>query len=82
MQLGVTVTSLAIGALGEHALTNAFDPLMATVIAVALALLLLTFFHVVVGELVPKGDLARALGADRAARRAAGAARSSSCSSR
>jgi putative hemolysin len=55
MQLGVTVTSLAIGALGEHALTRAFDPLMATVIAVILALLLLTFFHVVAGELVPKG---------------------------
>ena len=55
MQLGVTVTSLAIGALGEHALTNAFEPLMATVIAVLIALLLLTFFHVVAGELVPKG---------------------------
>jgi CBS domain containing-hemolysin-like protein len=55
MQLGVTVTSLAIGALGEHALTRLFDPIMATVLAVAIALLLLTFFHVVVGELVPKG---------------------------
>jgi magnesium and cobalt exporter, CNNM family len=55
MQLGVTVTSLAIGALGEHVLVSLFDPVMATVIAVILALLLLTFFHVVVGELVPKG---------------------------
>jgi CBS domain containing-hemolysin-like protein len=55
MQLGVTVTSLAIGALGEHALTKLFDPVMATIIAVILALLLLTFFHVVIGELVPKG---------------------------
>ena len=55
MQLGVTVTSLAIGALGEHALTRVFDPVMATVLAVVLALLLLTFFHVVAGELVPKG---------------------------
>jgi putative hemolysin len=55
MQLGVTVTSLAIGALGEHALTKAFEPLMATLIAVAIALLVLTFFHVVAGELVPKG---------------------------
>jgi magnesium and cobalt exporter, CNNM family len=55
MQLGVTVTSLAIGALGEHALIEAFDPVMATVLAVVLALLLLTFFHVVIGELVPKG---------------------------
>jgi CBS domain containing-hemolysin-like protein len=53
MQLGVTVTSLAIGALGEQALTELFDPVMAT--ALAVSLLLLTFFHVVVGELVPKG---------------------------
>jgi magnesium and cobalt exporter, CNNM family len=55
MQLGVTVTSLAIGALGEHALLQIFDPVMATALAIALSLLLLTFFHVVVGELVPKG---------------------------
>jgi len=55
MQLGVTVTSLAIGALGEQALTELFDPIMATALAVILALLVLTFFHVVVGELVPKG---------------------------
>src|SRR5205814_3656088 len=52
MQLGVTLTSLGIGALGEHALTKAFDPAMATVLAVLLAYLLLTFFHVVLGELV------------------------------
>src|ERR671937_725670 len=55
MQLGVTLTSLGIGALGEHALTKAFDPVMATALAVVLAYLLLTFFHVVIGELVPKG---------------------------
>jgi CBS domain containing-hemolysin-like protein len=55
MQLGVTLTSLAIGALGEHALTRALDPAIATALAVALAYLLLTFFHVVIGELVPKG---------------------------
>jgi putative hemolysin len=55
MQLGVTLTSLAIGALGEQALADAFEPLMATFLAIALAYLLLTFVHVVVGELVPKG---------------------------
>ncbi|HVP74790.1 MAG TPA: hemolysin family protein [Gaiellaceae bacterium] len=54
MQLGVTLTSLGIGALGEHALSEAFDPWMATALAIALAYLILTFFHVVVGELVPK----------------------------
>ena len=55
MQLGVTLTSLGIGALGESALTKAFDPLMATIVAVLLAYLILSFFHVVIGELVPKG---------------------------
>src|SRR5205085_12277411 len=54
MQLGVTLASLAIGALGEHALTKAFDPVVATLVAVILAYLLLTFLHVVIGELVPK----------------------------
>jgi CBS domain containing-hemolysin-like protein len=55
MQLGVTLTSLAIGAVGEHALAKAFDPWMAAALAIALAYLILTYFHVVIGELVPKG---------------------------
>jgi CBS domain containing-hemolysin-like protein len=55
MQLGVTATSLAIGALGEQALARVFDPILASVVAFALAFLIITFLHVVVGELVPKG---------------------------
>src|SRR5919108_6456524 len=55
MQLGVTGTSLGIGALGEQALARAFDPILASVIAFAFAFLIITFLHVVVGELVPKG---------------------------
>ncbi|HLX21024.1 MAG TPA: hemolysin family protein [Gaiellaceae bacterium] len=55
MQLGATLTSLAIGALGERTLSRQFDPLVASALAIALAYLILTFFHVVVGELVPKG---------------------------
>src|SRR4051812_44055019 len=55
MQLGVTIASLAIGALGEQVLANRFDSVMAGVLAVALALLIVTFLHVVIGELVPKG---------------------------
>jgi magnesium and cobalt exporter, CNNM family len=55
MQLGVTLTSLAIGALGEQALSHAFGHVMATLLAVLLAYLILTFLHVVIGELVPKG---------------------------
>ncbi|HEY7018940.1 MAG TPA: hemolysin family protein, partial [Gaiellaceae bacterium] len=55
MQLGVTATSLGIGALGEHALATVFDPIVASGIAIALAFLIITFLHVVIGELVPKG---------------------------
>src|SRR5262245_23466620 len=55
MQLAVTLTSLGIGAIGEQALSHAFDDFMATVLAVILAYLILTFLHVVLGELVPKG---------------------------
>ncbi len=54
MQLGVTLTSLAIGALGEQALAGVFDPVVATLLAVIIAYLILTFLHVVIGELVPK----------------------------
>ena len=55
MQLGVTATSLAIGAIGEQALAKVFDPIFASVIAFTLAFLIITVLHVVVGELVPKG---------------------------
>jgi putative hemolysin len=55
MQLGVTISSLAIGALGEQVLAHRFDAFMATFLAVILALLIVTYLHVVVGELVPKG---------------------------
>jgi putative hemolysin len=55
MQLGVTITSLAIGALGEPVLAHVFDPIPATIVAFAIAFLLITYLHVVVGELIPKG---------------------------
>ncbi len=55
MQLGVTLTSLGIGALGEVALSRLFDRAISTVLAVIFAYLILTFLHVVIGELVPKG---------------------------
>jgi len=55
MQLGVTATSLAIGAVGEQVLAQVFDPFLATAIAFAFAFLIITFLHVVIGELVPKG---------------------------
>src|SRR5579862_6126679 len=55
MQLGVTISSLAIGALGEQVLSHRFDKWMASFLAVLLALLIVTYLHVVIGELVPKG---------------------------
>ena len=80
MQLGVTLTSLAIGALGEHALARSFDPVLATVLAVILAYLILTFLHVVIGELVPKAVALALLRADGARRRRRRCACSSSSS--
>ncbi|HEX5172702.1 MAG TPA: CNNM domain-containing protein, partial [Gaiellaceae bacterium] len=55
MQLGVTLTSLGIGALGEETLSREFKHWMAAVVAIVLAYAILSFFHVVFGELVPKG---------------------------
>ena len=55
MQLGVTLTSLGIGALGEATLSREFKHWMAAILAIILAYAILTFFHVVAGELVPKG---------------------------
>ena len=55
MQLGVTLTSLAIGAIGEAVLSELFGIYLGTFFAVLLAFLIITFMHVVVGELVPKG---------------------------
>src|SRR5947208_8423309 len=55
MQLGVTISSLGIGALGEQVLARRFDAVMASFLAVILALLIVTYLHVVIGELVPKG---------------------------
>ncbi len=55
MQLGVTLTSLAIGAIGEAVLSELLGVYLGTFAAVLLAFFVITFMHVVVGELVPKG---------------------------
>jgi putative hemolysin len=65
VQLGITLTSLAIGALGEITLARGFQALwpakpglnvifLAHGLAVACAFALLSSLHVVIGELVPK----------------------------
>src|SRR5947209_20383841 len=63
-QLGVTVASIALGALGEPALANLIHPALrlvgieskavADVFAVSIGLVVVTFLHVVFGELAPK----------------------------
>jgi len=72
VQLGITLSSLAIGALGEAALARFFQQvwpampgahsaLIAHALALTLAFALLSALHVVIGELVPKTiSLARA----------------------
>jgi putative hemolysin len=65
VQVGITLTSLGIGALGETTFADIFRPMLdwlpgnrATIfahsLALALAFALLTVLHVVFGELVPK----------------------------
>jgi CBS domain containing-hemolysin-like protein len=65
IQLGVTLSSLVLGALGEPVvagllkrpldlLPDSWHTAVATTIAVILAFTILTFFQVVMGELVPK----------------------------
>ncbi|KAA0766355.1 hemolysin family protein [Bacillus sp. SH5-2] len=62
-QLGITVTALGIGWFGKPALKQMFDALfsnwnistqLADIFAVILVFLLITFLHVVIGELAPK----------------------------
>ena len=64
-QLGITIASLALGWVGEPVLAALFDQLFRTfhlnpsptathVAAVPFAFFLLTFFHIVLGELAPK----------------------------
>ncbi len=66
VQVGMTLTTLGLGFLGEITISHAIEPLLwwipgksaviiAHGIALGLAYLLLTMFHVVLGELVPKG---------------------------
>ncbi|MFC7596348.1 hemolysin family protein [Terrabacter sp. GCM10028922] len=73
-QLGITVCSVGLGALAEAALHHLLEPVFhawglpdawASGVALALALLIISYLHVVVGEMIPK-NLAIA-GPDRAA---------------
>ena len=63
VQLGVTLCSLALGWIGEPVVAEAFEPwlralphsqIYAHLAAVAFAFAFITYFHVLLGELVPK----------------------------
>jgi putative hemolysin len=63
VQLGITVTSLTLGWLGEPVLARLFDSWIGSIphatiyahaIAVAIAFIMITSLHVILGELVPK----------------------------
>ncbi len=62
-QLGITITALVLGALGEPTVERMLHPLFerfdvpaaaATVLSYVIALGIITFLHVVIGELAPK----------------------------
>lgn len=63
-QLGITLSSLALGWLGEPAVSSLIEPILysyfpgspwlLTTISIALGFTIITFLHIVLGELVPK----------------------------
>lgn len=62
-QLGITITALALGWLGEKTFESILSPIfqffnipesLSHVLVIAFAFLIITFLHVVVGELAPK----------------------------
>ena len=62
-QLGITITALVLGALGEPTVEKILHPIfdhfdvpaaLATVLSYTIALAIITFLHVVIGELAPK----------------------------
>ncbi|HMK23783.1 MAG TPA: hemolysin family protein [Terriglobales bacterium] len=63
VQLGITLTSLTLGWIGEPTLAHIIEPLLGRVphasvyahtIGIVLTLTLITYLHVILGELVPK----------------------------
>src|SRR5215211_5188416 len=64
-QLGITISSLALGWIGEPALAHLVEPLLVGLlgslatagshtVAVAIAFIIITALHIVLGELAPK----------------------------
>ncbi|TML22060.1 MAG: HlyC/CorC family transporter [Actinobacteria bacterium] len=53
-QLGITVFAILIGAVGEPLISDLFEPPLSAGVSFVIAFALLTYFSVVLGELVPK----------------------------
>ena len=62
-QLGITISSVLLGAISEAALHHALEPVMARIgvphaltdaVALVLAITIVVYLHVVVGEMIPK----------------------------
>jgi putative hemolysin len=54
VQLGITAFSIALGAIGEPLVEHFLDPALAATVSFILAFAIVTYLHVVLGELVPK----------------------------
>jgi putative hemolysin len=54
LQIGITIFSILLGAIGEPLLAHFFDPLLPRTISFLLSFSILTYLGLVVGELVPK----------------------------
>jgi putative hemolysin len=54
VQVGITVFSILLGAVGEPLISDYFDSWLSHALAFTLAFLILTYLSVVLGELVPK----------------------------
>jgi putative hemolysin len=53
-QLGITIFAILIGAIGEPLISDLMEPPLSTTVSFLVAFALLTYFSVVLGELVPK----------------------------
>jgi putative hemolysin len=54
VQIGITVFSILVGAIGEPLLSRYFDPFMPDSVSFVISFVLLTYLTLVLGELVPK----------------------------
>jgi putative hemolysin len=54
VQVGITISAILLGAIGEPLLSDLMEPPLSTTVAFLIAFAILTYLSVVVGELVPK----------------------------